>query len=119
MAAFDAPAFARHVERLRPVFAALDLDPPAFPNRFGQDFDEQVAALIDAAPPVFSFVFGIPSPAILEDCRKRGIVTIGNATTVDEARDRGSRHRHARGDRRRGGRPQGFLSASPRHRLDG
>lgn len=86
MAAFDAEAFARHVERLKSVYAALGLDPPAFPNRFGQDFDEQVAALIEAAPPAFSFVFGIPSPAVLEACRQRGIATIGNATTVAEAR---------------------------------
>jgi nitronate monooxygenase len=86
MATFDSQAFARHVERLKPVFVALGLDLPAFPNRFGQSFDEQVAALIDAAPPAFSFVFGIPSPDILQACRKRGIVTIGNATTVDEAR---------------------------------
>jgi len=86
MASFDSQAFAHHVERLKPVFAALGIDPPAFPNRFGQSFDEQVATLIEAAPPVFSFVFGIPSPDILQACRKRGIVTIGNATTVDEAR---------------------------------
>lgn len=86
MAEFDAQAFARHVERLNPVFASLGLDPPAFPNRFGQDFDEQVKALIEAAPPAFSFVFGIPSPDVLNACWKRGIVTIGNATTVDEAR---------------------------------
>jgi nitronate monooxygenase len=86
MADFDAKAFACHVERLKPVYAALGLELPAMPNRFGQDFDEQVAALIDAAPPAFSFVFGIPAPAVLDACRKRGIVTIGNATTVDEAR---------------------------------
>jgi nitronate monooxygenase len=86
MATFDAESFARHAGRLKPVFAALGLDLPAFPNRFGQSFDEQVAALIDAQPPAFSFVFGIPAPDILQACRKRGIVTIGNATTVDEAR---------------------------------
>ena len=86
MADFDAHAFAHHVERLRPVFASLGLEPPAFPNSFGQDFDEQVAALIEAAPPAFSFVFGIPSSNVLSACRKCGIVTIGNATTVEEAR---------------------------------
>jgi nitronate monooxygenase len=86
MADFDAQAFARHVEQLKPVFTSLGLDLPAFPNRFGQDFDEQAEALIEAAPPAFSFVFGIPSPDILKACRERGIVTIGNATTVDEAR---------------------------------
>jgi nitronate monooxygenase len=30
-------------------------------------------------------MFGIPSPAILEQCRKLGIATIGAATTLDEA----------------------------------
>lgn len=48
-------------------------------------FEEQAAAVIAARPAVFSFVFGIPSPAILEECRRRGIRTCGAATTVDEA----------------------------------
>jgi len=86
MADFDKRAFERHVERLQPSYAALGIDPPPYPARFGQNFDEQVDALIEAAPPAFSFVFGIPSPDIVQACRERGIITIGNATTVDEAR---------------------------------
>lgn len=86
MAQFDQAAFERHVGRLRAHYAALGLDPPNYPDRFGQNFDEQVEALIEAAPPVFSFVFGIPSPRVLQACRSRGILTIGNATTVEEAR---------------------------------
>ena len=35
--------------------------------------------------PVFSFIFGIPPRDILEECRAKGIVTIGTATTPDEA----------------------------------
>ena len=34
---------------------------------------------------VFSFIFGIPPREILEECRAKGIVTIGAATTLDEA----------------------------------
>jgi nitronate monooxygenase len=34
---------------------------------------------------VFSFVFGIPSPEILRTCRKKNILTVGGASTVDEA----------------------------------
>jgi nitronate monooxygenase len=86
LAEFDHAAFEHHVERMRPHYSALGLDPPQYPNRFGQEFEEQVEALIEAAPPVFSFVFGIPSPQILDACRSRGIITIGNATTVEEAR---------------------------------
>lgn len=85
MATFDSASFARHVEHLKPVFDGLGLEPPAFPNRFGQAYEEQISALIEAAPPVFSFVFGIPSFEVLRACKRRGILTIGNATTVDAA----------------------------------
>jgi len=86
LADFDRAAFERHVDRMRPHYSVLGLEPPEYPNRFGQSFEEQVEALLEAAPPVFSFVFGIPSPQILDACRARGIVTIGNATTTEEAR---------------------------------
>jgi nitronate monooxygenase len=86
MSVFDDRSFERHVEALKPTYADLGLDPPKRPDRFGQSFVEQVAALIDARPPVFSFVFGIPSPEIIRACKDQGIVTIGNATTVEEAR---------------------------------
>jgi nitronate monooxygenase len=85
MATFDNAAFARHAEHLKPVFDSLGLEPPTFPNQFGQAYEEQVSALIDAVPPAFSFVFGIPSSEVLLACKKRGVLTIGNATTVDEA----------------------------------
>jgi hypothetical protein len=35
--------------------------------------------------PVFSFIFGIPPKEILDECRAKGVVTIGTATTPDEA----------------------------------
>src|SRR4029077_14082206 len=41
--------------------------------------------LLDANVPVFSFIVGIPPREILEECRMKGIVTIGAATTPDEA----------------------------------
>ncbi len=69
-----------------PYFRELGVALPARPERFSHRFDDQVAALLEANPPVFSFVFGVPSPAILSECRQRGIVTIGAATTIAEAR---------------------------------
>ena len=86
MVEFDSRSFDRQVDRLRPHYASLGLDPPEYPERFGQNFDEQVEALIEAAPRVFSFVFGIPSQDIIRACRSKGILTVGNATTVEEAR---------------------------------
>jgi len=41
--------------------------------------------LLDANVPVFSFIYGIPPQEILEECRAKHIVTIGTATTPDEA----------------------------------
>ena len=76
-------------ERLYPVFAPyfeeLGLAKPTPPDRFHHRFDDQIEALLEARPPVFSFVFGIPSKKILEECRRLGIRTMGAATTLAEA----------------------------------
>src|SRR5207253_8858692 len=48
-------------------------------------FEDQARVLLDANVPVFSFIFGIPPKEILDECRVKGIVTIGTATTPDEA----------------------------------
>lgn len=77
--------FAAAVASLEPVYEASGAEPPEYPERFAPTFEEQFEALIAAGPPVFSFVFGIPSAEILEACRERSIVTIGTATTPDEA----------------------------------
>jgi nitronate monooxygenase len=73
------------LQPLRPFFEALGVEPPRPPFSRWPTFDEQVEALIDARPPAFSFIFGVPSSAVLDACRARGILTIGTATTVDEA----------------------------------
>ena len=78
--------FDRVAKIFEPYFRELGLPLPAPPVRYGERFDEQIEALLEARPPVFSFVFGIPAPAILAECRRRGIVTVGAATTVAEAR---------------------------------
>jgi nitronate monooxygenase len=80
----DGPALAPHIERLRPYYEELGVAPPDLPVT-RVDFDAQAAAAIDAAPPVLSFVMGVPPAAVLERARARGVTTIGTATTVDEA----------------------------------
>jgi nitronate monooxygenase len=81
----DQAEFDRIFEIFRPYFRELDVEKPAMPARYGQRFADQVEALIDAAPPAFSFVFGIPGPDVLARCKKRDIVTIGAATSIAEA----------------------------------
>lgn len=69
----------------RPYFDELNIPLPGKPGNVGSKFEKQVEALLRLKPAVFSFVFGIPSKGILEECRKQGIITIGAATTLDEA----------------------------------
>jgi len=80
-----AETYARVTKLLEPYYQELKLEIPPMPNFKPQNFDDQVAALIEARPAVFSFVFGIPSADILRSCREKGIVTVGAATTADEA----------------------------------
>lgn len=70
---------------LEPYFKELGLEKPVYPPSFGQKFEAQVVAVLRAAPPVFSFVYGVPDAAILRDCKQRGIITIGTALTPEEA----------------------------------
>ena len=56
--------------------------PPAPTPSLAQAF----AVLLEEKVPVFSFTFGIPPREILDLCRAAGIVTMGTATSVAEAR---------------------------------
>jgi nitronate monooxygenase len=73
------------IESLREFFRELNLEPPRLPLSRWPRFEEQADALLEARPPVFSFIFGIPPEAVLEECRRHGMVTMGTATTAEEA----------------------------------
>ncbi len=81
----DDAAFARNTELLQPYLTELGLPTPQRPRRFAPPYAEQIEAVLEARPAVFSFVFGIPAQSVLARCRELGIVTLGAATTVDEA----------------------------------
>ena len=65
---------------------ALGLPPPVLPPVPENPFDDQLAAVIEARPALFSFTFGIPDADALARLRKAGIRTCGTATTVEEGR---------------------------------
>lgn len=69
----------------KPYFDELEMALPEKPVPFKSRFENQVEVILQQRPPVFSFMFGVPSSDILEQCHKFGIVTIGTATTLDEA----------------------------------
>jgi nitronate monooxygenase len=68
------------------VHEKLGLAPPVLPPNPQSPFDDQLAAVIEAKPAVFSFTFGIPSADALARLRQAGIRTSGTATTVEEGR---------------------------------
>lgn len=82
----DRATFARYQSFFAPYYHELKIESPPQPVRFAPDYAAQIAAILDARPPVVSFVFGCPTKDVLDACRARGIVTIGTATTPDEAR---------------------------------
>ena len=58
---------------------------PPYPERFAARFEDQAGAVLEARPAAFSFVFGVPDERVLAAFRDAGIVTLGTATTPDEA----------------------------------
>jgi nitronate monooxygenase len=74
------------LELVGAAHARLGLPPPILPPAPENPFDDQLAAVLEEHPPVFSFTFGIPSSAQIAALKDRGIAIIGTATTAEEAR---------------------------------
>jgi len=81
----DENGFNRSLAPLVADLAALGAPLPNYKPYSPKRFEDQVRVLLDANVPAFSFIYGIPAREILEECRERRIVTIGAATTPDEA----------------------------------
>lgn len=72
-------------ETLAPFFDEVGLPLPTPPETFLPTFAAQIEAVLAAAPPVVSFVYGVPPAEVVAAARARGIRTVGAATTVAEA----------------------------------
>ncbi len=70
---------------LAEIHQALELPAPALRTPPADPFNDQLEAILDARPAIFSFTFGIPSRDALARIKSRGIATFGTATTADEA----------------------------------
>ncbi|WP_213955670.1 nitronate monooxygenase [Variovorax sp. dw_954] len=73
---------------LAPYYAEFGIDPATVPAGGGRaPFSAEVAGLIaEFKPPVLSFHFGLPPPALLARVKGWGAKVISSATTVEEAR---------------------------------
>lgn len=76
---------ARFAQALEPFYRAVGVGVPVRPNRYLPSLEEQLDAIWEACPAVLSVVFGVPSPAVIEEAHRRGMRVLGTATTVAEA----------------------------------
>jgi nitronate monooxygenase len=74
------------LELLSGIHKALGLPPPTIPVLPPDPFREQLEAVVEARPAVFSFTFGIPGRGVFSLLRSRGIAIMGTATIAGEAR---------------------------------
>jgi hypothetical protein len=77
------------LEWLAPLFADFGAVPPTALRTIYKSFaddPDMLAMLLELAPPVISFHFGLPSVAVLSALRDRGIYLMATATSLEEAR---------------------------------
>lgn len=80
---------ARWLEALRPLFLQYGASPPAALRATYASFaddDAMLAMLLEAAPPVVSFHFGIPSQDRIVALKDAGCILLASATSPAEAR---------------------------------
>jgi nitronate monooxygenase len=77
------------LDRLRPEFAAVGATAPAALNEIYKSFivdEPMLTTILAAKPKVVSFHFGLPSGEWIRALREAGIVLLGTATCLAEAR---------------------------------
>jgi nitronate monooxygenase len=78
---------ARWMERLKPYYDELGVDPAPNPAAIRKPFDESFCNLVEEfAPEVVSFHFGLPEPELLDRVRATGTKILSSANSVQEAR---------------------------------
>jgi nitronate monooxygenase len=83
--ASDREAFSRALSHLAPYIEEVGGAQPAFTPYKPIRFEDQARVLLDANIPALSFVLGVPPREIVDEARRKQIVTLGTATTPDEA----------------------------------
>ncbi|NIG54690.1 nitronate monooxygenase family protein [Chitinophaga sp. Cy-1792] len=73
------------VQLFGPYFEELGLPIPPKPEPYLSRFENQLQTILDIQPRVFSYMFGKLTADIIAECHRKNIITIGTATTLDEA----------------------------------
>jgi nitronate monooxygenase len=74
------------MDLISPWREKFGLPTQSVPNNWAEPFEPQFQALLDCAPPVASFTFGILDKVQADALKAGGIFIIGTATTVAEAK---------------------------------
>lgn len=77
------------LEALAPLFRRYDAEPPAALREIYRSFvedDAMLAVLVDLAPAVVSFHFGLPDAGRIAALKRAGCLLLSTATSLDEAR---------------------------------
>lgn len=76
------------IARFQPVFSRYEATAPDALSEIYQTFVDNHAmldVLLDTAPAAVSFHFGLPSAAVVQRLKSRGIITLASATSIREA----------------------------------
>lgn len=85
----DAVVEAAWLNKLRPLFTQYGAEAPVALTEIYRSFledDDMLAMLLEEKPKVVSFHFGLPGPERVRALREAGIVLLGSATSLAEAR---------------------------------
>jgi nitronate monooxygenase len=81
----DPGAYAAYRELLLPLAAAYGVDLPATPVEDDDGWQAKVDVLLEAAPPLVSFTFGLPEPTAARALRRAGCTLVQTVTSPREA----------------------------------
>ncbi|HET6939822.1 MAG TPA: nitronate monooxygenase [Nocardioides sp.] len=84
--AVDAAAYAAYRELLLPLAESYGVDLPATPIEDDDGWQDKVELLVEVAPPLVSFTFGLPDPLSLGRIRRTGALLVQTVTSPEEAR---------------------------------
>jgi nitronate monooxygenase len=84
--AVDPAAYTSYRELLLPLAESYGVDLPATPVEDDDGWQDKVDLLVEVAPPLVSFTFGLPDPPSLGRLRRAGSLLVQTVTSPDEAR---------------------------------
>lgn len=64
----------------------LEFEIPPISQPFTPSFEQQMEVILEEQVPVFSFTFGVPNATWIDKFKREGIVLIGTATNLEEAK---------------------------------